>query len=291
VTLAWACSADGALAAARGAPTALSGARSLRLTHALRARHAAILVGVATVLADDPSLTVRLVAGDSPRPVVLDPALRTPLGSRLARGARERGLVLLARADRLADADVAARRAALEAAGALVVALPPAPPPLQPPRAGQAHEQAQAQAPAGAGAAAGDRVAEAREVDLCAAAAALKALGLASLMVEGGARVLESFLRQHGAAFAADAAASAAAAARGRGGAAGDGEGGGDGDGGGGGGAGLVDQVVLTVAPLLLGGGVRLGGAAAGAQPLRVGGGRWHVVGEDVVLQGSLSPP
>ena len=55
--------------------------------------HDAILIGVGTLLADDPQLTVRLVAGNSPVPVVLDSQLRTPLSSRLVSAAAEATIV------------------------------------------------------------------------------------------------------------------------------------------------------------------------------------------------------
>jgi 3,4-dihydroxy 2-butanone 4-phosphate synthase/GTP cyclohydrolase II len=83
VTLSYAQSLDGSIAGPQGAPLRLSGDQSMRLTHALRASHDAILVGVGTVLADDPSLTVRLVQGPNPQPVVLDSHLRTPPDARL----------------------------------------------------------------------------------------------------------------------------------------------------------------------------------------------------------------
>lgn len=86
VTLTYAQSLDGCIALERGKPLALSGPESLRMTHQLRAAHQAILVGVGTVLADNPRLTVRLVAGESPQPLILDSQLRTPPEANLFRG-------------------------------------------------------------------------------------------------------------------------------------------------------------------------------------------------------------
>lgn len=83
VTLSYAQSLDGCISRARGVPTPISGAESLQLTHKLRAAHEAILVGRGTLLADDPQLTVRGVAGEQPRPVVLDSQLNSPATARL----------------------------------------------------------------------------------------------------------------------------------------------------------------------------------------------------------------
>lgn len=83
VTLTYAQSLDGSIASATGLPLALSGPQAMTLTHALRATHDAILVGIGAVLADDPQLTVRLVAGPHPQPVVLDSHLRFPPQARL----------------------------------------------------------------------------------------------------------------------------------------------------------------------------------------------------------------
>jgi len=78
ITLAYAQSLDGCVAAQVGAPLLLSSKKSMVMTHHLRAWHDAILVGVGTVAADNPSLTVRLCPGEHPIPVILDPSLRTP---------------------------------------------------------------------------------------------------------------------------------------------------------------------------------------------------------------------
>ena len=50
----------------------------------MRARYDAVMVGVNTVLADDPKLSVRLVKGRDPLRLVLDPKLKTPLSAKLA---------------------------------------------------------------------------------------------------------------------------------------------------------------------------------------------------------------
>ncbi len=83
VTLSYAQSLDGSLAARSGESLQLSGSQAMVLTHALRSTHDAILVGIDTVLADDPQLTVRYVAGSTPQPVILDSHLRFPSNARL----------------------------------------------------------------------------------------------------------------------------------------------------------------------------------------------------------------
>lgn len=83
VTLSYAQSLDGSIAARRGEQLIISGNSAARLTHQLRARHDGILVGIGTVLADDPQLTVRLAEGEDPQPIVLDSQLRIPLGAKL----------------------------------------------------------------------------------------------------------------------------------------------------------------------------------------------------------------
>ncbi|MFT5196220.1 MAG: riboflavin-specific deaminase-like protein [Cellvibrionaceae bacterium] len=86
VTLSWAQSLDGSLTLKQGASSPISCPDSLIMTHQLRSRHEGILVGIGTVLADNPSLTARLgVSKDcqQPRPIVLDSRLRIPADSRL----------------------------------------------------------------------------------------------------------------------------------------------------------------------------------------------------------------
>ncbi|CDF38782.1 unnamed protein product [Chondrus crispus] len=109
----WAQSANGMIAAAPGVRTLISGEESMQMTHMLRAAHDAILVGVGTALADDPRLSCRLKQCDiatvdealvrhgidaprktdrSPVPVILDPKLRTPAKSKFIEDVHRRNV-------------------------------------------------------------------------------------------------------------------------------------------------------------------------------------------------------
>ncbi len=96
----------------------ITGAPANGRVQVMRAMHDAIMVGVGTVLADDPLLTVRLPGLEARKPlrIVLDTQLRLPLGSRLAATAKEhRTLVICAQ-----DAPVSAQ-SALEGLGVEVL--------------------------------------------------------------------------------------------------------------------------------------------------------------------------
>ena len=157
VTLKLAVSADDKIGAAGHKPVAITGDAAKTRVHLLRAQSDAILVGIGTVLADDPSLTCRLpgMEARSPVRVVLDRALRIPGTSRLVQSARERPLWVMT--SETAEAPAAMK---LGAAGAQVIRV----------------------AASGAG------------LDPAAVLHALSQKGITRLMVEGGARVASSFV-------------------------------------------------------------------------------------------------
>jgi diaminohydroxyphosphoribosylaminopyrimidine deaminase/5-amino-6-(5-phosphoribosylamino)uracil reductase len=159
VILKLAVSSDDKIAAAGRKPVAISGDAARMRVHLLRGQCDAILVGIGTVLADDPLLTTRLpgMEPQSPVRVVLDRSLRIPGSSRLVHSARETPLWVMT--SNLAEAPAAMK---LGAAGAQVIRV------------------ATTSAPPG--------------LDLQAVLHALAEKGITRLLVEGGSRVASSFV-------------------------------------------------------------------------------------------------
>jgi diaminohydroxyphosphoribosylaminopyrimidine deaminase / 5-amino-6-(5-phosphoribosylamino)uracil reductase len=160
VILKLALSPDDKIGAAGGKPLAISGEAAKARVHLLRAQCDAILVGVGTVLSDDPLLTCRLPGMESRSPVrvVLDRSLRIPGTSRLVHSARETPLWVMTSS--LAEAPAATK---LGAAGAEVIRIATA-------------------------------TTASPGLDLAAVLHALSEKGITRLLVEGGARVASSFV-------------------------------------------------------------------------------------------------
>lgn len=112
VTLKLATSLDGRIALSNGVSQWITNSKSRARVHEMRARHDAVLVGVGTVLADDPLLTARTVPAPATQPVriVADSSLRTPPHSRLVESVGL-GRVILAHDDH-ADSKVFAKTGA-----------------------------------------------------------------------------------------------------------------------------------------------------------------------------------
>lgn len=117
VTLKLALTIDGAIADSAGGSQWITGRRARAAAHRLRAGHDAVAVGIGTVLADNPSLTVR----DAPAPrvapirVIFDRHARTPLNSALVKSARDVPVIVMA------EKPAAAAVRGLEAAGVRVI--------------------------------------------------------------------------------------------------------------------------------------------------------------------------
>lgn len=89
VSLKYAMSLDGRIAREEGRPFVITGAEALAHVQKMRHEHRGILVGIGTILADDPLLSCRHVGGRQPLRIVCDTHLRTPMKSRLVSTARE----------------------------------------------------------------------------------------------------------------------------------------------------------------------------------------------------------
>lgn len=91
----WAMTLDGKIATRTGDSKWVSGEAARQRVHVLRGRMDAIIVGIGTVLADDPLLTTRPPGPRTPARVVLDSRARLPLDSRLVKTAHEAPVILV----------------------------------------------------------------------------------------------------------------------------------------------------------------------------------------------------
>ncbi len=157
VTVTYAQTLDGRVATATGESKWISCPDSLRFAHEMRASHDAVIVGAGTVCKDDPRLTVRHVPGQNPLRVIVDSSLRTPPDAAVLAGGAGPGTVLA-----VTDRAPKLRRQRALSMGAVVLDLPSSPD---------------------------------GRVDLKALLKELGALGVGSVMVEGGATLITGFLK------------------------------------------------------------------------------------------------
>ncbi|KAI1752609.1 dihydrofolate reductase-like domain-containing protein [Xylaria castorea] len=242
ITLTFATSLDSALALGPGIRTALSGPESKAMTHYLRSRHDAICVGVGTAIADDPGLNSRLaddederssrngVTAHQPRPVIIDPCLRWDFTaqSKVMRLARE-GKGLAPYIVTLEKEPSTHKRSILEGLGGKFISL----------NTEHAHQ----------GGSSGTH-----RLDWRVILSAVRQEGLSSIMIEGGAEVINSLL---------------------------------------GGNTDLVDSVIVTIAPTWLGqGGVTVSPPrtlGADRPVARLSDTTWLPLGDDIVLCGRIA--
>ncbi len=159
VTLKFAQTLDGRIATVTGKSRWISSEKFQRLVHKLRAINDAIMVGIDTVLADDPQLTVRLVKGRNPTRVILDSRLRISADAKEV-GNKEIAPTIIATTTRADEKKLSSlREMGIEA---LVI-----------------------------------QEDESGEVDLRHLLSILGERGISSVLVEGGAGVITSLLRQN----------------------------------------------------------------------------------------------
>jgi len=156
VTVSYAQSIDGCIAAESNYPLRLSCRASLRLSHTVRASHDAVLVGIGTVLADDPHLNVRHVRGLDPQPIILDSKLQYPLKARSLRNKKRPWIFTSARSR-------SRKCRLLEAEGAQIIVVP--------------HDRR-------------------GHVNLRAVLKHLRCSNIRTLLVEGGSHIITSFCRE-----------------------------------------------------------------------------------------------
>ncbi len=156
ITLTYAQSLNGCIAAQPGERLMLSGPEAMQMTHQLRASHEGILVGIGTVLADNPRLNVRLVDGPNPQPIIVDSQLRCPDECHLLHSPIRPLWICTS------EHASPTRQTQLEAIGVRIIRVP------------NNHQG---------------------RIDLPAALAQLYAAGLRTLMIEGGAKIISEVLR------------------------------------------------------------------------------------------------
>lgn len=157
VTLAYAQSLDGSISLHQKERLLLSSKESLVMTHKLRSQNDAILVGVGTIIKDDPLLTVRHFQGKNPQVIIMDSKLRIPIAARVLKNSRPPIIFTTENADPV-------KREELSLANVKIIVIPAT-------KSGQ--------------------------VDLKCALKKLYELNMMTLMVEGGREIITSFVKEN----------------------------------------------------------------------------------------------
>lgn len=164
VTVSYAQSIDGKIATKTGDSQYISGKSTLRLAHKLRKMNDAILIGVGTVLFDDPLLTCRIGGRErkerNPVRIILDSNLRTPIDSRIVKTAHCVPTIIFA-----AEHVTEKKSSALQANGIQIET--------------------------------GAWNAESERIDLARCLQHLDELQIKTLFVEGGGRVITAFVKEN----------------------------------------------------------------------------------------------
>ena len=122
VIMKYAMSLDGKIACSTGDSQWITGEAARKHVHELRKRYASILVGINTVIKDDPMLNCRLEEGVNPIRIVCDSSLRIPVESRIMQTAREIPTILVCTEDTMECEDKIKKVDELRSMGAEVIA-------------------------------------------------------------------------------------------------------------------------------------------------------------------------
>ena len=98
VTLKTAMSLDGKIATSTGQSKWITSETSRQRVHKLRDTHDAIMVGIGTVFADNPSLTARIEGGKNPIRIVVDSQARTPINSNVVKDGKAKTIIAVTKA-------------------------------------------------------------------------------------------------------------------------------------------------------------------------------------------------
>ena len=287
VTLTYAQSIDGSIATGKGYQTSISCPESLRMTHDLRTIHEGILIGIGTLLADNPSLTARLatprkrqiydsinptiiikeelVSIAHPQPIILDPYFAIPLTCKLLNDIRCRKPIIIIlqsyydkHIDKQQDIDIYTKYKTIIDKGARIYSVP-AFPTVSPLPDSSPKEM----------------------VDLYTTMELLyEKEQLYNVMVEGGANILSHYFYQHSVGTSSSSSSSSSIIEKYN--------------------TPLIHCILITIAPILIPGGLRIpyptisnttinnNTSSSSAPIFSLAASKWLPVGKDMIIVGHL---